>query len=141
MEKEIEQDGKWEVLAKYFAHGIAFSLLFLVLAFVLIFLLVFLVAVGSLIGLIIGFGILILTIGGLNSFLADIIWGIETNTSFWSLLLHGFALFLILILVNGILVMVPNFVFPGIATTVLTFIIGAFAGGFVGKAVATWFPD
>lgn len=131
----------WTDLAKYFVHGIAFSFLFLVLAFVLVFVLVFLVAFGSFIGLIIGFGILMLTVGGLNCFLTGVIWGVETNTSFWSVLLHGFALFLILLLVNGILVMVPNIVFPSIATTVVTFIIGAFAGGFVGKKVAELFEE
>ena len=130
-----------KAFAKYFVHGIAFSFLFLVLAFVLFFLIFFLIAVGSFIGLIIGFGILMLVIGGVNSFLADVIWGVETSTSFWSLLLHGFALFLILLLVNGVLVMVPNVAFPSIATTVITFVIGAFAGGFVGKKVAEWFEE
>jgi hypothetical protein len=131
----------WKDLAKYFVHGIAFSFLFLVLAFVLVFVLVVLVAFGSFIGLIIGFGILMLTVGGLNCFLTGAIWGEETNTSFWSVLLHGFALFVILLFVNGILVMVPNIVFPSIATTVVTFIIGAFAGGFVGKKVAELFEE
>jgi uncharacterized membrane protein len=131
----------FRVLMKYFVHGIAFSFLFLVLAFVLVFVLVFLVAVGSFIGLIIGFGILMLTIGGLNCFLTGVIWGEETNTSFWSVLLHGVVLFVILLFVNGILVMVPNLVFPSIATTVVTFIIGAFAGGFVGKKVAGLFEE
>jgi len=131
----------WTDLAKYFVHGIAFSFLFLVLAFVLVFVLVFLVAIGSFIGLIIGFAILMLTVGGLNCFLTGTIWGVAANTSFWSVLLHGFTLFLILLLVNGILVMVPNIVFPSIATTVITFIIGAFAGGFVGKKVAELFEE
>jgi len=131
----------WTDLAKYFVHGIAFSFLFLVLAFVLVFILVFLVAVGSFIGLIIGFGILMLTVGGLNCFLTEAIWGMETNTSFWSVLLHGFALFVILLFVYGILVMVPNIAFPSIATTVVTFIIGAFAGGFVAKKVAELFEE
>ncbi|UCE15346.1 MAG: hypothetical protein JSV12_05565 [Candidatus Bathyarchaeota archaeon] len=131
----------WTDLAKYFVHGIAFSFLFLVLAFVLVFILVFLVAVGSFIGLIIGFGILMLTVGGLNCFLTWVIWGVEIKTSFWSVLLHGFALFLVLLLVNGILVMIPNVAFPSIATTVITFIIGAFAGGFVGKKVAELFEE
>ncbi len=131
----------WTNLAKYFVHGIAFSFLFLVLAFVLVFVLVFLVAFGSFIGLIIGFGILMLTIGGLNCFLTGVIWGVETKTSFWSVLLHGFTLFMILLLVNGILVMAPNIAFPSIATTIITFIIGAFAGGFAGKKVAEWFEE
>ncbi len=131
----------WSDLARYFVHGIAFSFLFLVLAFVLAFILVFLVAVGSFIGLILGFGILLLIVGGLNYVLTEAIWGTTTKTSFWSLLLHGFILFLILLLVNGILVMVPNMVFPSIPTTVITFIVGAFAGGFVGKKVAEWFEE
>jgi len=82
-----------------------------------------------------------LTVGGLNYFLTEAIWGVETKTSFWSLLLHGFALFLILLLVNGILVMVPNIVFPSIATTIVTFIVGSFASGFVGKKVAELFEE
>ena len=131
----------WTDLAKYFVHGIAFSLLYLVLALVLVLVLGFLIVVGSFIGLIIGFGILMLTVGGLNCFLTGVIWGEETNTSFWSILLHGVALFVILLFVNGILVMVPNIVFPSIATTVVTFIIGAFAGGFVGKKVAELFEE
>lgn len=82
-----------------------------------------------------------LAVGGLNCFLTGVIWDVETNTSFWSVLLHGFVLFLVLLLVNGILVMVPNLAFPSIATTVITFIIGTFAGGFVGKKVAELFEE
>jgi hypothetical protein len=141
MSWKVGEHLNWTDLAKYFVHGIAFSFLSLVLAFVLVFVLVFLVAFGSFIGLIIGFGILMLTVGGLNYFLTEAIWGVETKTSFWSLLLHGFTLLVILGIVNGVLVMVPNIAFPSIATTIVTFIIGAFAGGFVGKKVAEWFEE
>ena len=57
------------------------------------------------------------------------------------MLLHGVVLFLVLLVVNGVLVMVPNYVFPSLATTIITFIVGAFAGGYVGKMVAGWFES
>jgi hypothetical protein len=138
---EVGEYLDWTVFAKYFVHGIAFSLLFIVLGLVVLFVTVALVAIGSLIGLIIGLGILMLAIGGLNCFLAEVIWGVHAKTSFWSLFFHGIVLFLALLVVNGILVAFPNFVFPSIATSVITFIIGAFAGGFVGKKVAGWFEE
>ena len=131
----------WNVFAKYFVHGFSFSLLSLVLGLVVSLVTVVLVTIGSLIGLIIGLGILMLAIGGLNCFLAGVIWGVHAKTSFWSLFFHGIVLFLALLVVNGILVAFPNFVFPSTATTVITFIIGAFAGGFVGKKVAESFEE
>ncbi len=131
----------WAILAKYFLHGIAFSLLSIVLVFVVGLVLLFLVAIGSFIGLMLGLAVLMLAIGGLNCFLTDVIWDLQTKTSLWNLLLHGFVFFVILLVVNGFLVMVPNYIFPSIATTIITFIIGAFAGGFVGKTVAKWFES
>ena len=73
------------VFVKYFMHGIAFSLLFLILGLAVLFLTAVLVTIGSFIGLIIGFGILMLAVGGLNCFLAEVIWSVQAKTSFWSL--------------------------------------------------------
>jgi hypothetical protein len=53
-------------------------------------------------------------------------------------LLHGFALFVVLLGVDGVLVYLPLFFLPGLATSVVTFIVGCFADGFVGKYVAGW---
>ncbi len=128
-------------LAKYFIHGIAFSLLFFVLAFVLVFVLGFLIAIGSIIGLVIGLGILMLVVGGLNGFLANAIWGIETTESFLSLFIHGVVLFLCLLVIHLFFVIGPQVAFPGIATTIVTFIIGAFIDGFIGKHVAALFEE
>jgi hypothetical protein len=122
-------------MAKYFLHGIVFSILFLVLAFAWIFLLLFLTAIGFIIGLIIGFGVLLLIVGFLNSSITSLLW-FEVKTSFWDLFFHGLALFIILLVVNGIFVSVPLLVFPGIATTVATLILATFLNGFVGKKVA-----
>lgn len=132
-----EKEKSWKIIVKYFVHGIAFSLIFTVLAVAWIFGLLMLTVVGSFIGFIIGFGILMLIIGGLNSFLTSILW-FPVKTAFWSILGHGFVLFIVLLIVNGIFVMVPSLAFPGISTTIITFVIGSFLDGFVGKKVAGW---
>lgn len=128
-------------LLRIFLHGIAFSLLFTALSFVWLVLLIFLMAIGWILGLIIGFGILMLIVGGLNSLLASAIWGIDTNTSFWSVFIHGFALFITLLVANLGLVFLPNMAFPGVATLVATFIISTIVDGYIGRSVAEMFPE
>lgn len=125
----------WENLAKYFVHGIAFSLLFTILAIAWVFILLILISLGWLIGFIIGLGILILIIGGLNSFLTDLLW-FPVITSFWSIVGHGILLFIALAIANAVFVLAPSLVFPGIATQIVTFIIGSFVDGFVAKKIA-----
>jgi len=127
----------WKDLAKYFIHGMAFSIFFLILALVWVFILVILVGIGFIIGLIIGLGLLFLIVGFLNSAITAYLW-FEVKSGFWDLLFHGIVLFLILLVVNVIFVTVPTLVFPGIATTVITFIVAAFLDGFVAKKVAGW---
>ena len=130
----------WRDLAKYFIHGIAFSLLFALLAIAWVFILVILVGLGFLIGLIIGVGLLFLIVGFLNSVVTTYLW-FEVKTTFWDILFHGLALFIILLIVNGIFVTVPSLVFPGIPTTLTTLIIATFLNGFVGKRVAGWWKQ
>jgi hypothetical protein len=121
--------------ARYFVHGLAFSLMFLVLAIVWVFLLIILVGIGFFIGLIIGLGLLFLIIGGLNSFITSLLW-FEVKKGFWDLLLHGVTLFFVLLIVNAIIQFVPNLILPGIATTIVTFLIAAFVDGLVAQKVA-----
>ena len=125
----------WKDLAKYFIHGIAFSLLFVLLAIVWVFVLVFLVGLGFIIGLLIGLGLLFLIIGFLNSLITFLLW-FEVKTSFWDIFFHGLVLFIVLLVVNGIFITAPSLAFPGITTTVITFIIACFLDGFVAKKVA-----
>ena len=127
----------WKDLAKYFIHGIAFSILFLILGIVWAFVFAFLVIIGFIIGLIIGLGLLFLIVGYLNSLITFYLW-FEVRTSFWDLFFHGLALFVILLVVNGIFVTVPSLVFPGIATTLTTLVIATFLDGFVAKKTAGW---
>ncbi len=135
MEEGIEQETGWKIFAKYFVHGIAFSLLFLLLGIAWIFILVILVRLGFIIGLIIGFGLLFLIVGFLNSIITVYLW-FDVKMSFLDLFFHGLALFVILLIVNGISVTLPSLVFPGIATSAVTFIIASFLDGFAAKEVA-----
>lgn len=125
----------WKDLAKYFIHGIAFSILFLILGIAWTFAFAFLVIIGFVIGLIIGLGLLFLMVGYLNSVITMNLW-FEVKTSFWDLFFHGLALFVILFVINGIFVTVPFLFFPGIATTLTTLVIVAFLDGFVAKKIA-----
>jgi len=124
-----------KVLAKYFLHGLAFSLLFTVLIILWAFGFLVLVVFGAWIGLIIGLGILMLIIGGLNTLITSFLW-FPVKTSFWAIVGHGIVLFIVLLIVNGIAVWLPTMTFPGIATTVVLFIPASFIDGFVCKQVA-----
>lgn len=130
-----KREKAWKILTKYFVHGIAFSLLFAILTLAWFFSLLLLIILGSFIGLIIGLGILMLIIGGLNSFLTSLLW-FPVRTSFWGILGHGFVLLIVLLIVDGVFVIIPSLAFPAMSTTVITFIVGSFLNGFVGKKVA-----
>jgi len=130
-------ESPFKIGSKYFLHGIAFSILYLALAFVWIFLLVALVIVGFFIGLIIGFVVLFFVLGGLNSFLTDLIWSIPIKTDWKSLLIHGLVLFLLLLITN-----IPNailsYLFPNLGLQIVLFLIYAFVDGFVARNSANW---
>jgi hypothetical protein len=127
-------------VAKYFIHGIAFSFLFLILALAWAFVLVILVGIGFFIGLIIGLGLLFLILGGLNAFLTSMLW-FSVKSGFWDLLLHGVALFFTLLIAGIFTQFLPNLLLPGIATTIVTFLIAAFVDGFIAQRVARWWRE
>jgi hypothetical protein len=52
------------------------------------------------------------------------------------LFVHGLFLFVVLAVVNGIVVVAPQFYFPGTETTIVTFIVGSILDGAVGKFIA-----
>jgi hypothetical protein len=133
--KHMGKDPWWRAPLKYFLHGVSFSLLMLVLGLAWAILFVILAAVGFLIGLIIGLIVLFILVGGLNSFLTHMIWGIPIKTDWKSLLAHGFA-FIVALLVAEIPSFLVTSYAPGLATTAVLFIIDAFIDGFIGKNVA-----
>lgn len=131
----LPEEGYPRRVTKYFIHGIAYSVIMVVLVFLWVFAAVLLVAVGWLIGLIIGFILLFVILGGLNCFLTVTVWSISTKTAWTSLLGHGLALFVVLIIVH-IPAFLINLATPSLATTVVLFIVYAFVDGFIAKNVA-----
>jgi magnesium-transporting ATPase (P-type) len=131
----------WRRLAKYFYHGLGFSLL----AFVLTYesmdfntraqtlpMMPLLLILGF-----VGVALLVLMIGIVNSALTTWLW-FQVETSFWSMMLQGIALLVPLWIVS-----IPFFLaylaFSSIATIVAVIVFQAFADGFVCKKVAeTW---
>ena len=134
-EKVSEERKWWKTPVKYFIHGLGFSILFLVLLIGWAFILALLVVSGFIIGLIIGFGLLFLIVGYVNSFITDLLW-FPVKTSFWGTLFHGFALFIVLLIVGVIFVWIPNTAFPSIYVQVTTFIVETFLNGLAGKTIA-----
>ena len=129
----------WQDLVKYFIHGIAFSLLFVLLAVVWAFVLVLLIGLGSFIGLIIGIALLLLIVGVLNAGLGAFLWDIDAGGKGWSgMFFHGLVLFVILLIAELAVSYLPNQVFPGTATFVITFIIRTLLYGIIEKTVCTW---
>ena len=136
----MEKEPWRKSLLRYFLHGLAFSIIFLVLEFVWAIIFAILIEVGLIIGFIIGLILLFLIIGGLNSFLTDLIWSIPIKTGWKSLLGHGFILFIALILVH-IPAIAVDFIVPNLATTIVLFIIYALIDGFVAKNVAAHWEE
>ena len=130
------------LIAKYFLHGIAFSLLIAGLVIVWIFLLVALIVLGPILGLLLGLLVLVMGVGYANSLLSGYFWEIQTPTKWSSLLVHGLMLmialglagipFIILEYLAGSLTLV----FSVIALLVV-FVIHSIVNGYLGKAVAS----
>lgn len=130
------------LIAKYFLHGVAYSLLLIGLTFVSILLLVALVVVGSILGLLLGFLIMIMGVGYVNSFLSGYFWNIQTPTKWSSLLVHGLVLMIAIGLAGTPFIALEFLVgslapvFSVIAIPVL-FVIHSIVNGYIGKAVAS----
>jgi arabinogalactan oligomer/maltooligosaccharide transport system permease protein len=127
----------WKDSAKYFAHGLAFSILFFVLGILWLFILTNLVSVSTFLEFFAGLIGLFLFVGFLNTFLTKQLW-FEVKYRFWDSLFQGGILFFTLLLTNLILISLPTLIFPDIVTIIITFVIATFANGLICKAVASW---
>jgi transcription elongation factor Elf1 len=130
------------LIAKYFLHGVAYSLLVIGLTFLSILLLVALVVIGSILGLLLGFLIMIMAVGYVNSFLSGYFWNIQTPTKWSNLLVHGLVLMIALGLANIPFLILEYLI--GTLTPVfflvallLLFVIHSIINGYIGKAVAS----
>jgi hypothetical protein len=129
------KESMWKAASKYFLHGVLFLTLYFVLIFLWVYFLAALVWIGLFLGLIIGLILLFFIVGGLNSFLTNLIWSMPVKTGLKSLLGHGLVLFLLLLVVN-IPHAIMNLLAPSLTTTILLLIIYAFVDGYVAKNVA-----
>ena len=124
-----------EKLKKYFLHGLAFSILMLGVVIGWVFVLVFLFLIGSVIGLLIGIIILIYVMGWLNVNLTRYFWHISVDSGWKALLVHGFVLFIALLLVS-IPQLIVSALIPSVITSIVVFLVYCFVDGFVAKNVA-----
>ena len=138
--EELEEEKTWKTLVKYFLHGILFSGLFLVLGIVWAVIFAVLIVVGLFIGFIIGVIVLFFIIGGLNALLTSFVWGISVKSDWKSLLVHGFVLFIAL-LIASIPSFVINLIVPSLVTSIVIFLIYCFVDGFVSKNVAVFWEE
>lgn len=131
----------WRALAKYFCHGLGFSLLVFFLTYESM---VFnsgaetlpLIPVLLIMGLV-GVALLVIMMGIVNTALTTRLW-FQVETSFWSMMLHGIALIVPLWIVSVPFFLV-YFTFPSVATILAVTVFQAFVDGFVCKRVAeTW---
>lgn len=130
----------WNVVAKYFIHGLAFSILTSLLVLLWAVILAFLILMGLFIGLIVGIGLLMLIVGFINSVVTGWLW-FPVKSGFWNMLVHGFVLFIALLVVNAIVSWTPQQILPGIPTLVVAFIVTCFVDGYVGKWVASFWEE
>jgi hypothetical protein len=112
-----------------------FAAINLVMLFFWAILLVVLISVGLFIGLIIGFVLLFFFLGYVNAGITSFIWDVEIRTDWKSAFLHGLVLFVAFVIVN-IPSVVLNYVFQGIATTIVLFLVYCFIDGFVARKIA-----
>jgi hypothetical protein len=123
------------LLAKYFVHGILFSILGLVFVFVWAWVFVVLVLFGSFLGLLIGFLVLFLMMGWLNSVITGFVWHIPIKTNWTTVLIHGFVLSIVFVIVH-----IPSLFlslgFPSAVMVILLLIVYAFVDGFIARRIA-----
>ena len=122
------------LLPRYFLHGLFFNLIFFLLSFAWAILFVGLLIFGAIIGLIIGIVLLFFILAAINVFLMERIWDFRAKADWKSLLIHGLALFFVLLIVS-IPSLIINLLEPGVAVTIVIFIIYCFIDGYVAKAV------
>jgi len=122
-------------LLKYFLHGTLFSVINWVMTFLWASIFAVLVVIGLFIGLMLGIIMYFFFLGGINSFLTDLLWDILIKDDWKSLLVHGFALFIALLTVS-----IPEFIilyfFPSLPIVIVLFIIYCFIDGFIAKVTA-----
>ena len=136
-------------LARFFLHGIAFSVLLASSTIVWAFVTTSLVIVGFTVGLMLGvlvslilsFVLFLFIVGGLNILLTEFVWKASIRQDWKAVLGHGLVLFIVLVLV-GIPSIIIDFMVPSWVAIVVVYIAYCFLDGFVAKEIAlVWESD
>jgi hypothetical protein len=132
-----EKEKPWSsLLPRYFIHGLLFELIFFLLGLAWVFLLAVLLVIGAIIGLIIGIIVLFFILGGINTVLMGEIWQFRVKDDWKSLLIHGIALFIVLLITS-----IPSFIVslsnPDLIVQIVVFIVYCFVDGIIAKAVGS----
>jgi len=124
------------LLAKYFLHGILFSIIYTGLMIVWAAVLVALILLGAWIGLIIGLALLFFVVGATNVILMHYLWGVTVESDLLSTFLHGLTLSLAFFVVS-IPSIIVNILVPSLTTMIAIFIVYCFVDGYVAKSVSS----
>jgi hypothetical protein len=130
-----------KVILKYFVHGLFFSLLITFLIIGSLFVGAALILVGGIFGLIALLVGLMVLFGVANNLINRAVWGDPMNWSILALLIHGLGLFVALIIVNCVIVLLPQLFFPGLITAIVMWIPTNILDGRVCRSIALRWLD
>ena len=128
-------------LLKYFLHGLFFSLLVTFLIIGSLFVGVGVILVGGPLGLLVLLVCLIILFGVANNLINRAVWGDSMNWSILALLIHGLGLLVALIIVNCVIVLLPQLFFPGLITVIVMWIPTNIVDGKVCRSIAQRWLD
>jgi hypothetical protein len=130
-----------KLIFKYFVHGFFFTFLITLLIIGLFFVAAVLMLLGGILGLIaLAIGIMVL-FGVANNLINRAVWGDSMNWSIPALLIHGLGLFVAILIINCVIVLLPQLLFPGLITTLVTFIPACILDGRVCRSIAERWID
>lgn len=130
-----------KIIFKYFVHGLFFTFLITFLIIGFFFVAAWLVLVGGILGFIaLGIGIIVL-FGVANNLINGAVWGDSMNWSILALLIHGLGLFVGILIINCVIVLLPQLLFSGLITTLVTFIPACILDGRVCRSIAERWID
>ena len=131
-------------IGRYLVHGFVFSIMMLVASIVLAMMLAMLIVLASFLGFIIWFALVFLTWGWVNGILCSRLWDFEVGQHWTSLIGHGFALFLILLIVGLPVSALLQFVTAGISPRIylpIQIVFLSIFDGIIGKEIGGMFKE
>ena len=130
-----------KIVLKYFLHGLFFSLLVTFLIIGSLFIGAGLILAAGILGLVALVAIMAVLFGVANNLINRAVWGDSMNWSILALLIHGLGLFVALVIVNCVIVLLPQLFFPGLITVIVMWIPTNIVDGKVCRSIAQRWLD